>query len=751
MEFRSWNELIDNYLHILVVEKNPTILQEIIKSLAISQAPNTLVEFDEDLLALGLKDEPPEFTIETSSCNEGALVQIKKALHEGKQYAIIFISISESAEDDTGIEIIKKIWDADPEIQVVIFMSYSDLSWDHTVKTLGLRDNYLILKNSFDKIALKQLAHALIRKWLLNKEAKRYSELLQLTVEERTNSLQHSITLLRSTIESSTDGILVTDLNKKVIYFNKKLTQMWNIPEALIETGDEQLILDYMKAQLNQVDASNKIATAFVTDIFLNTKQIVTCKNETIIECFSQPHKINDTVIGRVRSYHDITEQATLEKKLSFQASHDTLTGLPNRILIFDRVMTAIDRAARSKKEFALLFIDLDRFKLVNDSFTHATGDELLRQVAQRLSALVRKEDTFARIGGDEFVMIIPELRKEEYAINIAAKILKSFREPFIFEHHKVDMTTSIGISIYPYDGDNVDDLLKNADLAMYQAKQQGGNQFQFYTKQLNEQTIQRYEMEARLNKALIDKEFFLLYQPQLAFKNTSLLSIEALLRWNHPEKGVITPIDFIRIAEESGLIVPIGEWVIQEVCSQLKAWKKKGLPPITVAINIAIEQLKQTNFISVVKSILKKYQVDPHCLEFDIKESMLMNHSEILPQLNQFQAMGIKIALDDFGNGNLNLCQLKTIKIDRLKIDPSFIRNISFSHSDEVIIKSIIAISQSFNVTVLAEGVENQNQMNFLKKQQCDQMQGYLFSKPLSATTIEQFLQDIIKNDVSL
>lgn len=751
MEFRSWNELVDNYLHIMVVEKNPTIQQDIIKALSLPQGSNTPIEFDEKFLPIDLKDEPPKFTIDMTTHNEEALIQIKRSLSEGKQYAIIFINITESIADDSGIETIKQMWDADPEIQVVIFMSYSDLSWDHTVKTLGLRDNYLILKNSFDKIALKQLAHALIRKWLLNKEAKRYSELLQLTVEERTNSLQHSIALLHSTIESSIDGILVTDLNKKIIYFNKKLTKMWNIPEPIIETGDEQLILDYMTAQINQVDASNKITNAFATDILLSTKQIVTCNNGTIIECFSQPHKINDNVIGRVRSYHDITEQANVEKKLSFQASHDTLTGLPNRILIFDRVMTAIDRAARSKKEFAVLFIDLDRFKLVNDSLTHATGDELLKQVAKRLSDLIRKEDTLARIGGDEFVMIIPELRKEEYAINIAAKILKSFREPFQFEHHKVDMSTSIGISIYPYDGDNVDDLLRNADLAMYQAKQQGGNQFQFYTHQLNEQTTQRYEIEARLNKAIIDNQFFLLYQPQRSLNNKSLLSIEALLRWNHPEKGVLAPIDFIRIAEESGLIVPIGEWVIQEVCAQLKAWKKKGLPPITVAINIAIEQFKQTNFISIVKSILKKHQVDPHCLEFEIKESMLINHSEILIKLNQLQSIGIKIALDNYGTGNLNLSQLKTIKIDRLKIDPSFIRNISFSHSDEVIIKSIIAISQSFNVTVLAEGVENQNQMNFLKKQHCDQMQGFLFSKPLSASTIEQFLLDIIKNDVSL
>lgn len=689
----------------------------------------------------------PAYHLETYPQTQQALFVAKESFANNKQYALVFIDLSALTREE-GLETIKQLWEIDPQIQVVISMIYCSKEWDQTMKTLGLRDNYIILKKPLDQVAISQVTHALLKKWLLNKESLDYSELLKRTVEERTTSLEHSISLLRSTIESSIDGILVTDLNKKIIYFNKKLLQMWSIPTSLIEFGQEQLVLEHMRSKINFLNDDKACNTFLNTDAYTCSKQVITIENGDIIECCTQPHKMNDTVIGQIRSFHDITEQAQLEKKLSFQASHDTLTGLPNRILVFDRVITAIDRSARNKNEFALLFIDLDRFKLVNDSLSHALGDEFLKIVANRLSRLVRKEDTLARLGGDEFVMIIPELKKNEYAITIAAKILRAFHEPFFLANHKIEMTTSIGISIYPYDGDNVDDLLRNADLAMYKAKQQGGNQFQFYTTQLNEEKHKRAELEEELSQALTNKEFCLLYQPQLDLHSKSLTFIEALLRWNHPSKGCLTPIHFMREIEESGLIIPIGEWVIEKVCSQINEWKNKNLPPITVAINLSIQQLKQTNFAKRVETLLKKHNIDGYSLEFEIKESMLTNHPDVIARLKQIQAMGIRLVLDDFGIGNLNFRQLQSLKIHRLKIDPSYINNISFSHTEETIIKSIIAISQSLNVTVLAEGVENQNQMDFLKSQNCDQIQGFFFSKPLSAKTIEQFLKEIKKNN---
>ena len=337
----------------------------------------------------------------------------------------------------------------------------------------------------------------------------------------------------------------------------------------------------------------------------------MTFKDGSIVECYAQPHRMNDVTIGQIWSYHDITERANLELKLEFQASHDILTGLPNRIIVIDRLINAIDRARRNNKGVAVLFIDLDRFKLVNDSLNHSTGDALLRQIATRLSALVRKDDTLARLGGDEFIMILPDLDRNASSFNIAVKILKSFKAPFSIAGYQITMSPSIGISVYPSDGENVDELLRNADLAMYQAKAQGGNQVQFYTKELNEQTNQRFTIEAELNQAIINNEFFLVYQPQFDMDKHTLLSIEALLRWNHPRRGCLAPIDFMRVAEESGLIIPIGEWVIREVCTQIKAWQEKNIPVHSIAINVATQQLKQVNFAQTVSNIFDKGRID--------------------------------------------------------------------------------------------------------------------------------------------
>lgn len=561
-------------------------------------------------------------------------------------------------------------------------------------------------------------------------------------MEAKTESLQQSLSLLRSTIESSTEAILVVDLERKIIDCNTKFLSMWNISKSMIETKDGMLIFEYMFNQLGK-------AKKFLDQIeYLDThkdevsKQTVTLKNGNILECCSQPHRMNDLTIGRVWSFRDITEQANLEKKLEYQASHDMLTGLPNRVLLMDRIQHCIDEAQRNEQLFAVLFFDLDRFKLVNDSLSHKVGDDLLRMIAKRLTALVRKEDTIARLGGDEFVMVIPQLHQNDDIIIFANKILNSFKQSFKIAKREITISTSIGISLYPNDGTTANKLLKNADLAMYQAKEQGGNQFQFHTRQLNDHANKRFKLEGELRKAIENNEFRLYYQPQFDIDQKSLLSAEALIRWEHPEKGLILPLDFIPVAEESGLIVPIGEWVIRESCRQIASWKKKGLPVIRIAVNIATQQLKQSNFATVVKGILTEYDVDPNYLELEITENVIIMHHDIIQMINQLKAVGVKIVLDDFGTGNSSLNYLRQINIDRLKIDQSFVQNISTSRSDEVIIEAIISMGRSFNFRVLAEGVETENQMDFLKKQNCDEVQGYLLSRPLTVKQIEQYIK---------
>ncbi|MCL9683623.1 EAL domain-containing protein [Legionella maioricensis] len=741
----------DIELHIMIIDDNPAIHQDFIKVLTSTNRMDEFSNldkqlFDEDEFALDEASKHqmdyslPKFIIDTANQGREGVEKIKKALEHDVHYALSFVDVKMPPGWD-GIETIKHIWEVDPDIQIVICTAYSDYSWEETVKQLGMGDNYLILKKPFDVIAVKQLACALTKKWILHKDSKHHTKILQQTVEARTESLQQSLSLLRSTIESSTDGILVVDLNRIIIDCNSKFLCMWNIPDSMFKSKNVRLIIDYMLNQLDNSRSYFKQINYLDKHIDEVSKNTVIFKDGKILECYSQPHRLNDVTVGRVWSFRDITERAKLESKLEYQATHDSLTGLPNRALLIDRIQNTINSALENDQQFAILYFDLDRFKLINDSLSHEAGDKLLRLVAQRWSSLIRKEDTLARIGGDEFVMIFNQFNSVENIILVANKILESLDQPFQIDSRELNINTTIGISLFPKDGKTVNELLKSADLAMYQAKERGGNQFYFYAKYLNERTNKCFKMEAELRMALKNNEFFLLYQPQFSIDTENLLCAEALIRWNHPTRGLLVPLDFIPIAEDSGLIIPLGEWVLREVCRQIKAWHKKGLPLIRVAVNIATHQLRQTNFVDMVKGILKEYQLAPQCLEFEITENVVITHWDIIQMINQLKEIGIKIALDDFGTGNSSINYLKQIHIDCLKIDQSFVQNISTSRSDEVIIEAIIAMARSFNFKVLAEGVETQKQMDFLKQRNCDEVQGFLFSQPLTPKEIEKHI----------
>lgn len=738
-------------LQIMIIDDNPSIHQDFIKVLTASNTKSELNHLDKQLFDDKASiDDPYDPEIEcflpkfifTSACQgQEAINKIREDLEKGIHYALAFVDIRMPPGWD-GIETIKHMWKIDPDIQVVICTAYSDYSWEETVRELGIGDNYLILKKPFDVVAVRQLACALTRKWILANDSKHHEKILQKTVEERTESLQQSLSLLRSTFESSADGILVVDLNNKIIDCNSKFVSMWNIPQSMLETDNGNIILYYMLNQLIKPREYLADINRLRKNIDEITREIVTFKNGKILECYTLPHLLNENTIGRVWSFRDITEQANLEKQLKYQALHDPLTQLPNRALLIDKIQTGIEYAKKHKQQFALLYFDLDRFKLVNDSLSHEVGDQLLRLVAQRWSSLIRKEDTMARIGGDEFVMTCHIAKNEDIGV-IANKILDSMREPFKIANRDLVITTAIGISIYPKDGDTPGDLLKNSDLAMYQAKERGGNQYSFYSSQLHEYSDKCFKLELDLRNAIKNKEFFLLYQPQFSLHSKeNLLAVESLIRWNHPEKGLLLPLDFIPLAEETGLIIPIGEWIISEVCQQIKSWHKKGLPYIQVAVNITTRQLQQPNFIYVVEKILKEHLLDPHYLEFEISENVIITHRDIVQTLNQLKQIGIQIALDDFGTGNSSINYLKQLHIDFLKIDKSFIQNIASSRSDEVIIEAIISMARSFNFKVIAEGVESKKQLDFLKKQRCDEVQGFFFSKPLTSRGIEKFLK---------
>ncbi|KTC84856.1 EAL domain-containing protein [Legionella brunensis] len=737
----------DIELRIMIIDDNPAIHEDFIKVLTTTQESRAFSILDKELFGEQKhfeKDENllPEFKIDTAEQGREGVEKIKMASEAGKPYALAFVDVRMPPGWD-GLETIKRMWKIDRDIQVVICTAYSDYSWEETVLKLGMRDNLLVLKKPFDKVAVRQLACALTRKWLLAKEAKKHTESLQRIVDERTESLQQSLSLLRATIESSTDGILVVDLKGKIIDCNKQFIKTWNIPKTVLEPKSEQLLLEYMIGKLRKPEEFLELINKLYHNIDDTSLQVVKFKEEKIIECYSQPHRINKVTVGRVWSFRDITERAFLEEELEHQATHDSLTNLPNRVLLNDRIQHAIAMASQLNNHFAILFFDLDRFKLINDSLGHEFGDEVLCEVAKRLSSLLRAQDTLARLGGDEFVMILLELEGEN-AVTITQKILSSFNHPLYIAGHEFILTTSIGISLYPTDGTDINSLLKNADLAMYQAKEQGGNQFKFYTPQLNQLSNKQLEQESELRRALLNHEFFLVYQPQFDAKNHELLGLEALARWQHPQKGVVLPLEFIPVAEESGLIVPLGEWVIREVCSQMDVWRKKGLPEVRVAVNVAMQQLKQVNFAETVKNILEEYQINPALFEIEITENVIITNIDVQRMIHELKKVGVKIVLDDFGTGSSSLNYLKQIHIDRLKIDQSFVRNISKSRSDEVIIEAIIAMAQNLNFKVSAEGVENQNQIKFLRNQNCDEVQGFFLSKPLSSDSIDSILEDI-------
>ncbi|HVE43737.1 MAG TPA: EAL domain-containing protein [Gammaproteobacteria bacterium] len=427
---------------------------------------------------------------------------------------------------------------------------------------------------------------------------------------------------------------------------------------------------------------------------------------------------------------------------LKYQATHDSLTGLPNRMLMLDRLHMAIASSDRNNAMFAVLFLDLDRFKLINDSLSHNAGDEVLRHVSNRLQSALREEDTLVRLGGDEFVVIIQNIKNSNDASEIATKLLNTFHDSLYINERKLSITTSIGISLYPQDGKNIDTLLRNADIAMYHAKERGTNQYQFYKSAFNAKSLDRLEQEEALRQAIANHEFFLSYQPQFDFASQRLVSVEALIRWNHPTKGVVLPIDFIPLAEEAGLIVQIGEWVLRAACKQNKQWQEQGLPHIRVAVNITTKQIRLYNIVDIVKNALSESRLDPEYLEIELTENTVINNACSIKAIKDLKEIGIQIALDDFGSGYSSLNYLREIPVDRLKIDQSFVQNIDSNRGDGVIIQAIITMAHHLNLEVLAEGVETKKQYDFLKEQKCGEFQGFYFSKPISSSECEAMLR---------
>ncbi len=432
--------------------------------------------------------------------------------------------------------------------------------------------------------------------------------------------------------------------------------------------------------------------------------------------------------------FDNITDRKEYETQLEHQASHDPLTGLANRNLLVDRMNQYLAFAQRSKRQVAAMMLDLDRFKLINDGLGHDSGDRLLGAIAERLVTCVRPGDTVARLGGDEFMVVMSEIASGNDAISMAHRLLQVVEEPVTIDMREMVITASIGVALYPRDGENAMTLIKNADVAMYRAKELGRNRFQFYSPEMNARTVERLEMEARLRRALELGELELHYQPQVELEEGRVVAAEALIRWRHPEWGLVPPGSFIPLAEETGLIVPMGEWVIDNACAQLKAWREGGLTDIRLSINVSARQFQHRRLVALIKDTLQRHSLSPEWLEVEVTESAVMLDPELtVTVLRELKQIGVRVALDDFGTGYSSLNYLKRFPIDVLKIDQSFVRDLNADSDDAAIALSVIALAHSLHREVLAEGVETLEQLTFLLRHECDLLQGFLFSRPLA------------------
>lgn len=456
---------------------------------------------------------------------------------------------------------------------------------------------------------------------------------------------------------------------------------------------------------------------------------------------------------GNIQNYiavfSDISDRKAADERIHFMAHYDALTCLPNRILLHDRILQAITAAPRLGNKVAILFLDLDRFKAINDTLGHSTGDLLLQSVAERLKGCIRSSDTIARLGGDEFIIVLRDLEDGVYAGTVAQKILETISTPFMIRDIELNTSASIGISLYPDDGMANEELIANADVAMYRSKENGRNNYQFFAPDMNDSAYERLTMENNLRKALERQEFVLYYQPQVNSETGRIIGAEALVRWRHPEMGLVPPGMFIPIAEESGLIVTIGEWILREACRQNKSWQQEGLSPIPVAVNLSTVQFRQKNLMALVANTLQESRLDPHWLELEITESGIMQDVEAaVTTLNSLKQMGLKLSIDDFGTGYSSLSYLKKFPLDKLKIDQSFVRDITTDQDDAAIVVAIIGMAKSLKLRVIAEGVETRGHLDFLGTNGCIEIQGYYFGKPVPADEFGRLLSHGLWNE---
>jgi diguanylate cyclase (GGDEF)-like protein/PAS domain S-box-containing protein len=639
-----------------------------------------------------------------------------------------------SLPDSRGMETFDKLFTAAPYIPILVLAGHGDEALGKEAVGRGAQD-YLLPGHVVGYSLSRALRNAIERKAV---EDALYVERERAVV----------------TLNSIGDAVLSTDISGKITYLNLVAETMtgWRREEAtgkllaevfrIIDGTTRKPARDPMEMAVEQ----NRTVGLTVNCILIRRDGF-----ESAIEDSAAPiHDRAGRVLGAVIVFHDVSAARAMTVQMTHSAQHDLVTNLPNRLLLNDRINQSIALARRQKRPVAVIFLDLDHFKFVNDSLGHATGDKLLESVSKRLLAAVRCSDTVSRQGGDEFVILLSEIAHSEDAATSAAKILLALNAPHSIVGQVLHIDGSIGISIYPEDGQDAETLIKNADTAMYHAKENGRNNFQFFTPDMNLKAVRRQSLEGSLRQALERKEFFLHYQPKVDLQTGEITGVEALIRWQQADQGLLLPSQFVAIAEDCGLILPIGRWVLREACKQARAWQDAGLPFKRISINVSAVEFRDKGFVEGVRTILSETGLEARYLDLELTEGVLMKDAESTAAvLQELKMLGVHLAVDDFGTGYSSLSYLQQFPIDVLKIDKSFVHQISGDLNDSAIVSAIIEMGKSLKHRVIAEGIETEEQLAFLRARHCAEGQGYLFSPPVAAVQLAALLQKGIPESV--
>ncbi len=639
--------------------------------------------------------------------------------------------------DMSGYEVIDFVRNSNVEIKIVVVSGETNYDSITTALRLGAHD---FIKKPY---AADELLST-----ISNAAGQIHLEKTNTLIQQR---LEESEYLHRFIVENSPDIVFMLDTDGRFTFLNETVYSLLGYSKnELIGQHYSIIVARQSLEQARYVFMERRSGERNSRHVELKLK----CKDQADYRYFDtssmymnlvgssntdDPHSMKGTY-GVAR---DITERKQDAELINFQAYHDLLTRLPNRTLLEDRLTLAITQANRNQQKLAVMFLDLDRFKWVNDTLGHTIGDRLLQSVSQRLGNCLRKGDTLARFGGDEFALVLPQIQALDDATIIAQKIINELKEPFIIDNHELYVTSSIGIAVYPEAGDTMDALIQSADVAMYYIKDRGKNGYQFYDEEMSSMTDTRLVLERELRRALNENQLVVCYQPQVMADTGTIVGFEALVRWDHPEKGLIFPGDFIPIAEETGLIIQLGNYVMETACADLQQWRAAGLSDMRISINFSAMQLDQEDFIENIVEILKKYDIPGNCFELEITENVIMRDMlHVTQKLRRLSRLGITIAIDDFGTGYSSLSYLQQFPINTLKIDKSFVNSINVSDGGTSIVDAIVAMAKGLKLNLIAEGVENQKQLDYLKNLGCHEIQGYLFGRAENAEATRNILR---------